>query len=169
MLAADVLTEHPELVVVLSIALRMARAYQTSLTWPEYRVAHRFKRGVFPLLDRLAPGVILLVSAKGGRDDAEFLMTTEESVRSLVFELRKAGGSLHLLNSLKRRPDTHGDPLSAAHLVWTHDDGTQTEAYMFRNADGTTDLYAHHETSTDDPVGHLTDEQRDGDPREVIV
>jgi len=64
----DVLTQHPELAVALAIALRLARAYQTELTWSEYRELHRFKRGVFPLADRI-PAVdkaILLRSDKGG-------------------------------------------------------------------------------------------------------
>jgi hypothetical protein len=52
--------------------------------------------------------------------------------------------------------------------VWHHVDGKQTEAYLFRNNDGSTDLYAHVETSVDDPLGHLTDEQLDGDTRGVL-
>jgi hypothetical protein len=167
-IAVELLADHPELVALVAIAARLARAWQRGLSWPEYRVAHRLKRGVFPIVHRLAPGRILLVSEKGGRDDDEFLRTVDTPVREVVSQLRAAGGSPHLLNSLKRRPDTHGDPLSAAHVVWTHANGMQTECYLFTNADGSTDVYVHYETSVDDPLGHLTDPQRDGDVRAVV-
>ena len=168
-LAVDLLTEYPELLVAVTIAARLARAWQSSLTWPEYRAAHRFKRGVFPLLDHVAPGRILLVSEKGGRDDGEYLTTIDDSPREVARTLRKSGGSPHLLNSLKRRPAGEGDRLTVAHLVWTHTDDTQTEAYLFRNDDGSTDVYAHHETSTDYPLRHLTETQTNGDVRDVVV
>jgi hypothetical protein len=49
--------------------------------------------------------------------------------------------------------------------VFYHDDGKQTEAYIFANSDGSSDVYVHVETATTDPDGHLTDEQLDGDVR----
>jgi len=168
-LAVELLREYPQLVAVVAIVARVARAWQASLTWPEYVVVHRFKRGVFPVVDRVAGGAILWVSEKGGRDDAEFLTTIDAPYRDVVATLRAGGGSLHLLNSLKRRPDAHGDPLSIAHLVWTHDDGTQSEAYLFANADGSTDVYVHHEPSTDHPLRHLTGSQSNGDVRGVVA
>lgn len=165
----DVLTDNPELAVALGIVLRLARAYQSELSWSEYRAAHRFKRGVLPLINIVAPGRILLVSDKGGRDDPEYLVTVEGSVREVVGSLRDAGASLHLLNSLKRRPDTHGDPLTAAHVVWFVDGtGEQVEGYLFRNDDGSVDVYAHTETDVADPLGHLTDAQTDGDAHGVV-
>jgi len=165
----ELLTEHPQLVVVVAILARLGRAWQSSLSWPEYRAVHRFKRGVFPLVSRIAGNRILLVSDKGGRDDAEYQATVDASVRDTVASLRGAGASLHLINSLKRRPDTHGDPLTAAHVVWFVDEtGEQVEAYLFRNSDGTTDVYVHTETAVDDPLGHLTDAQTDGDAHGVL-
>lgn len=165
--AVELLRDSPELLVVVAVLARIARAYQTQLTWPEYRAIHRFKRGVFPLVDRVAGGAILWVSDKGGRDDAEYLRTVAGGVREVVAGLQRAGASLHLLNSLKRRPATHGDPLSAAHVVWTIDD-EQVEAYLFRNTDGTVDVYAHTEASVDDPLEHLTGGQTDGDAHDVV-
>lgn len=179
-LAVELLREYPQLVAVVAIVARVARAWQASLTWPEYVVVHRFKRGVFPVVDRLAgtrlpvvgvriPGPVLLVSDKGGRDDAEYDRTAEGTVREVAADLRAAGASLHLLNSLKRRPadfadDATGDTLSGAHVVWTIDEtNEQLEVYIFENDDMTVDIYAHSETSVDDPLGHLTDEQIDGD------
>jgi hypothetical protein len=166
--AVDVLRDRPELLAVLVVVLRAARAYQTDLSWAEYRAAHRFKRGVFPLLDRTPIGeAILLVSDKGGREDGEYIGTVDAGLRATVQRLRDAGASLHLLNSIKRRPDTHGDPLTAAHVVWTID-GEQVEAYLFRNSDGTTEVYAHTEAAVDDPIGHLTGPQTDGDRHGVL-
>lgn len=166
--AVSLLQEHPELVIVVGIIARLARAWQSQLSWSEYRLYHRLKRGVFPLVDSLAEGAINWIGDKGGRDDAEFIATIELPHRDVVSALKRAGGSLHLISSLKRRPDDHGDPLSIAHVVWTHVDGKQTECYLFRNDDGSTDSYAHVETSVDDPLGHLTDEQLDGDTRGVL-
>ena len=182
-LAVELLREYPQLLAVVAIVARVARAWQASLTWPEYRALHRFKRGVFPLVDRLAgvtlplvrvtlPGPILLVSDKGGRDDAEYDRTAKGTLREVAGDLRAAGASLHLLNSLKRRPadfaeDATGDTLSGAHLVWTIDDD-QVEAYLFRNDGGTVDIYVHTEASVDNPLAHLTGEQIDGDAYGVV-
>lgn len=168
-LAVELLHEYPELVVLVGVAARLARAWQSQLTWSEYRALHRLKRGVLPLVYRFAPAKILVVSEKGGRDDAEYVATLDASVKKVVSDLKRAGGSLHLINALKRRPDTHGDPLSAAHVMWTIPGaGDQVEAYLFRNADGTVDLYAHTEASVDRPLQHLTGEQIDGDDYGVL-
>jgi hypothetical protein len=174
-IAVDLLREYPWLVVLVGIVARLARAWQHQLSWPEYRAAHRFKRGVFPLADRVAGGVMLWVSDKGGRDDAEYQFTADGSVRDVVRDLRAAGASLHLINSLKRRStdfsdgDVTGDRYSAAHVVWTRDEaGEQVEVYTFRNYDGTMDVYAHTEASVDNPIAHLTGGQRDGDAYDVL-
>lgn len=168
--AVELLREYPILLAAVALATRAARAYQTQLTWPEYVVAHRFKRGVLPVLDRLpvVGPAVLWISEKGGRDDAEYVTTIDASVREIVADLRRGGASLHLINSLKRRPGGHGDRLTAAHVVWTIED-EQVEAYAFENTNGTVDLYAHTETSTDDPLGHLTDPQTDGDAHGVVA
>lgn len=175
-IAVELLREYPWLVILVGIATRLARAWQSQLTWPEYRAAHRLKRGVFPLLDRVAGNAILWVSDKGGRDDAEYEFTADGSVRDVVRDLRTAGASLHLISSLKRRPadfaadpDATGDPLSGAHFVWTipgEDD--QVEAYVFRNDDASVDVYAHTEASVDHPIAHLAGEQYDGDTYDVL-
>lgn len=166
-LVADLLAAWPLLAALLATLLRAGLAWQAELSWPEYRLLHAAKRATFPWLQRLPLGFDSFVNEKGGRDDAEFLTTRAASPRAVVGHLRSVGGSLHLINSVKRRPDGLGDPLSVAHVVWTHGD-SQTEAYLFANADGTTDVYAHYETSVTDPDGHLTDPQHDGDPRGVV-
>jgi hypothetical protein len=165
------LTANPWAVVALAVVMRAGLAWQRSLSWPEYRLLHGVKRRLFPILQRRAPlGFDSFVNAKGGREDAEFLRTVPASVPDVVGWLSRGDGSLHLLNSVKRRPDTHGDPLSAAHVVWVHPDGTQTEAYLFANADGTTDVYAHTEPSPSRPLAHLGGEaQSDGDVRGIVT
>ena len=165
--AVRLLADRPELLAAVAVLARLALAWQRQVSWYEYRTLHGLKRLVFPRLEQLYPGN-LFVNAKGGRDDAEFVMTVDRSVRELVRQMQSGNGSLHLLNALKRRPSEFGDPLSRAHVVWTHSDGEQTEAYLFANADGTVDVYAHHETSVTDPLGHLQDEQVDGDPDGVV-
>lgn len=163
----DTLTEYPELAAVLGVVLRGVLAWQRELSWYEYRTLHGLKRLLFPVLQASTP-FDSFVNTKGGRDDAEFLTTHPESVRATVRQLRRHGGSVHLVSSVKRRPAEHGDPLTRAHVVWTHSDGRQTEAYLFANDDGTTDVYAHAENSATDPVAHLTRGQHDGDPRGVV-
>lgn len=167
---AQLLTENPLAATAIgAVVVRAALAWQRQLSWPEYRTAHGLKRWVFPLLQRRAP-VISWVNDKGGRTDAEYLDTLDADVRAIAGRLTDAGGNLHLLASVKRRPTDHGDALSLAHVVFLHDDGTQTEAYLFRNDDGTTDAYSHHEPDPARLLAHLGgDNQSDGDPRGVVT
>lgn len=165
--AVDVLRDTPELALALGILLRVALAWQRGVSWYEYRTLHGLRRLVFPALQQHLP-IAPFVRRKGGRDDPEFVTTRDAGVRKTVRRLRAGGGTLHLISSLKRRPAEYGDPFSRAHLVWTHANGRQTEAYLFANDDGTTDVYAHVETSVSDPEGHLSDTQTDGDARNVV-
>jgi hypothetical protein len=166
--ATEWLLANPEAAFLLGLVLRAGLAWQSELTWYEYRTLHGLRRMLFPILHKALPFYQRFVSKKRGRDDAEYIVTLSKSPRGVVSELRAAGGSLHLLSSIKKRPDKYGDPWSVAHVVWTHDDGNQTEAFLFANSDGGTDVYAHYETGVSDPVGHLTDKQTDGDPRGVV-
>jgi len=172
-LAVELLREYPQLLAVVAIVAETARIYQSRLTWSEFVPIHRFKRGVFPVVDRYAGDAILWVSAKGGRDDAEYEQTAVGTVRDTVRVLRDAGASLHVLSSLKRRPadfadgDPTGDTLTSAHVVWTIGED-QVEGYLFRNHNGTVDIYCHTEASVDDPLAHLTGGQTDGDAYGVL-
>lgn len=171
----DLLT-HP-LVVTLAVSalafiLRAGLAWQGELSWYEYRTLHGMKRLAFPRLHPYAKkhvGFSSLVNDKGGRRDAEYLSTDPRGYKRVAGTLRAAGGDLHLISSVKRRPPDYGDPLTVAHVTFLHDDGTQSESYLFRNDDGTTDVYAHHEPSPADPDDHLGgNSQADGDPRGVV-
>lgn len=161
----------PVPMAILTLLIAAIVHYQRGLTWTEYREIHRLKRQAFPLLDRYWDR---FVHRKGGRGDAEFLRTCDQSVPAVFKQLVAEGGSPHVVASLKRRPTRGMEPyepfvhLSAAHVVWSHDDGTQSEAYLFDNNDGSTDVYSHHETGVTDAEGHLSDPQTDGDPRGVV-
>jgi hypothetical protein len=170
MTLTDTILSNAVLLAGLTALVRAALAWQRGLTWPEYRLAHGGKRLLAPRLDGRLPGVSL-VNPKGYHDDAEYLRTIDAPAAVVVRHLRRGGGSLHLINSLKRRPTpAGGHQYSVAHLVWTHDNGRQTEAYLFPAAEGRgVDVYAHSETSVADPAGHLQrTKQVDGDPRGVV-
>jgi len=171
MTLTDTILSNPSPLAILAGVVRATLAWQRGLTWPEYRLAHGLKRLLAPRLDHRLPGVSL-VNDKGRHDDAEYLTTTAAPLGVVVRACRAAGASLHLVNSLKRRPAANGqrDEFSVAHLVWTHDDGRQTEAFLFPAAKGRgVDVYAHAEASVADPAEHLRETQQvDGDPRGVV-
>lgn len=160
---------YPPIVIV---AVLLVWAYQRTLRWPEYQALHGLKLRVVPLLERLkgvvVPPGLLLISRKGYRDDAEYLRTENKSVKEVWTNLIANGGSPHLINSIKVRETPEGEvQYSQAHVVWTHSDYTQSEAYLFDNGDGSTDVYAHHEPSVLTPDAHLHGFQSDGDPKGV--
>jgi len=163
-------TDNPELGVVLVVVLRFLVAYQRGLSWTEYRMVHSLKRGLLPTLDKLIPNYPF-ITTKGYRDDKEFVLTHDDDVRSTFRALVKTSGSPHLINAIKRRETPEGNQLSAAHVVFMHSDGTQTEAYLFPAVDGMgTDVYVHNETSVTRGIKHLTStKQVDGDPREIVT
>jgi len=151
---------YPALVILI-VAITL---YQRTLGWSMYRRIHRLKIRFLPLIDRLTP--FFVVSNKQlPSDDAEYVTTVDMSVRETFETLVAAGGSPHLLNSIKRLPD---GSYSVAHVLWIHDDNSQSEAYLFDRDDGTA-VYVHHETSVLDPEGHLSGPQRDGDVRGVVT
>jgi len=164
----SVLTSNPEAAVALGVVLRLARAYQNELTWPEYRALPRAKVAAVPLLQRLGVGErVLLVTPGYDREHPAFVATVPEGLRETARELRDAGGSLHLICSLKRWDRPREPPFSAAHVVWTVGD-EQVEAILFAHRNGMTSVFVHTETAIDDPVGHLTDGVDAGDEYDVL-
>ena len=153
------------LVVILALAL----VAQRFMGWRRYKMLHSLRTIIFPLLD--GKKGLFLVSGKGYTDDAEYLTTVDESVRGVFQTLVSEGdGSPHLLSSIKVRELPNGDKqYSAAHVVWTHTDGAQTEAYLFSSPEGGTDVYVHVEASVIYPREHLEGEQIDGDTRGVVA
>jgi hypothetical protein len=165
----ETILSDPRLVAGLTVALALGLVAQRFLGWRRYAALHRLRVVVFPLLD--GRDGLFLVSRKEYREnDAEYLGTVNASVREVFGTLTGEGdGSPHLLSSIKARPLPDGTTqYSAAHVVWTHTDGSQTEAYLFRAPEGGTDVYGHHEPSVMTPRKHLEGAQTDGDPRQVI-
>ena len=153
----------PYAYAALLLIIIAAVAYQRTLGWRTYSKLHRLKVRYLPLIDRLTPAFVVANKRAPG-DDAEYLTTVTQPVQATFEQLTAAGGSPHLINSVKRLPD---GSYSDAHVVWIHDDRSQTEAYLF-DAEGGTHVFAHHETSVLDPEGHLSDPQQDGDVRGVV-
>ena len=168
MTIADQIFGDPALVALLAVVIRAVVAYQRGLSWYEYRTLHGLKRLLFPRLDGRVG--VSLVNEKGGVSDDEFVGHRTGSVKTIARTLVRAGGSYHLVCSIKRRHlRGRRQEYSAAHVVWFHDDDTQTEAYLFKHKRGV-DVYAHHETAVTDPDGHIENTQQvDGDPRGIVT
>lgn len=166
---ASTVFDNPALLLALTVVIILAVHYQRGLTWTEYRTIHRLKTLVFPILDRRVS--IRLVSAKNSPDkDREFVRSVARPASATARAIRSVGLSYHLINSIKVRPVDGGSQYSTAHFIQLHDDGTQTEVYLFEREGGqATDVYAHHETAVTDPDDHIEQtEQVDGDPRGVL-
>jgi len=156
----------PVLFAALTLAVVAVLQYQRTLSWAEYRRIHALKVRFLPYVDRYTN--LFVISRKGApTEDAEYLTTVSGSVGDVFKRLVKAGGGPHLINSVKVRPHGDGSQYSAAHVVWTHDSGDQTEAYLFRTEHGV-DVYSHFEPSVVNVDKHLSGEQEDGDPRGVV-
>lgn len=159
----------PTLLALLTLLVALVVYWQRTLTWTEYRQFHRVKQRILPILDRYT--TLFVVSRKGGHNDAEYVATVQDTVPVVFRELVKSGGSPHLVNALKVRahPASGEQQYSAAHVVWMHDDGTQTEAYLFPLDTDHVDVYAHHEDGVRDPRDHYeTPDQQAGDTRGVV-
>jgi len=164
----DIFNQSPLAFAGLTAVVVLLLYYQRTLSWAEYRRLHALKVRVLPYVDNHTD--LFVISEKGGYNDAEYLHTVDAPVTTVFTQLRDGGGSPHLINSVKVRPhpDGRGPQYSAAHLVWTHDDGSQTEAYLFGFDTGVTDVYVHHEPGVANVDKHLSGKQVDGDPRGVV-
>ena len=167
MASVPAVLDNPAAIALITVIVFALLAYQRTLSWREYRRLHGLKRLLLPIIDRQTN--LFVVSAKGTPEtDDEYLRTVKMDVADTFRQLVAGGGAPHLVNSLKRRPETVETRYSAAHVVWTHDDGSQTEAYLFPSSDGT-QVYAHHEPGVATVDEHLEGYQTDGDPRGVVT
>lgn len=159
----QIIANDPALALLAAIVLRSILAWQSELSYYEYRTLHGLKWTLAKRYPRDSIGPVSLVNRKSGTDDAEYIATVQQSPRATIRELRTRGFTLHLLASLKV---VNGTP-AVAQLSYQHDDDTQTEVYLLR-ADGGTQVFAHHETSAGS-IRHLTSTDQDpGDPRGVV-
>jgi len=156
----------PVLFAALTVAVVAVLQYQRTLSWAEYRRIHALKVRFLPIIDKYTN--LFVISWKNApAEDAEYITTVNGSVGDVFKRLVAGGGSPHLINSVKVRPYNGGSQYSAAHVVWTHDSGDQTEAYLFHAENGV-DVYSHFEPSVVNVDKHLSGEQEDGDPRGVV-
>jgi len=161
----------PLLLAALTVAVIVGAHYQATLTYREYRFAHITKCYVFAALDSRARSKYNrpLVRTKDYREDhLDFVETTDGNARAVASTLW-ASFDPHLIATAKRRHTPDGLQWAHSQWVYYHDDGTQTEVYLFDNGDGTTDVYAQLEGSIKDPEAHLTDDQRHGDVRDAYA
>lgn len=187
----QVIFNNPVALGVLTLALIGVILWQATLPYKVVAQINRGKRLLFPPIERfkrplvkqarkvsptlatVLQGVIPhLIHDKGRTNDDEYIKTWECSRREAFDRLKDAGLNPNVASSLKRRPGSHGQnppmQLSVLSMVQYHDDGTQTEFYVFDNGNGSVDIYAHNETSITDPKGHLNNPQVDGDPKGVL-
>jgi len=163
------LFNDPVLFAALTLAVLAVLQYQRTLSWTEYRRIHALKVRFLPYVDRYT-NLFVISRKQSPEEDAEYLTTVSGSVGDVFKRFKRlvaGGGSPHLINSVKVRPHGDGSQYSAAHVVWTHDSGDQSEAYLFRAEDGV-DVYSHFEPSVVNVDDHLEGEQEDGDPRGVV-
>lgn len=107
---------------------------------------------------------IRLVTTKQYRNDDEYLLTIEKGPKDLARGFKRIGIAQHMIAGSKRRETPEGKQWAHSQWVYQHADGTQTEIWLYRNGDGTVDIYAHHEESIFNPPGHLNTPFTPGDP-----
>jgi hypothetical protein len=165
----DTAFQSPELLAALTLVITAVWYWQRQLTLTEYRAWHRLKATWFTRLDGIASRLGRpLVHGKGGRGHPEFIAGVHTPPAEVARDLLQYGFEPHLLATLKTRDGEHGPQPTWGQFVYTEQvkgKTIQTEAYIFRNVGGSTDVFGHVETSVLDPVGHLTDPQDDGDGR----
>ena len=156
--------ENPALVLTLTALVAFAVHWQKGLTYREFLMAHRIKCYAFLLLDPIATryGRPLVYTKPAAPNSDEYVRTVQDSPHEVAMQIDDVF-SPHLIATAKRRHTVDGPQF--AHSQWrqVHDDGMQTEVYLFQAAGGGTVVYAHAETRVEDPEGHLTDAQYPGD------
>lgn len=160
----EMVLSEPLLLGALTVAVIVGAHYQAGLTYREFRFTHVAKCYLFAALDPWARARGRpLVRTKG---DADYVETVDENARAWASTLWGPFDP-HLIATAKRRRVGAGHQWAHSQFVHFHNDGTQTEVYLFANDDGTTDVYAHVEGAITDPEAHLTADQRHGDARDV--
>lgn len=139
--------------------------YQRRLTWGKYQRLHSLKVRLAPLLDDYWPATKEVCYRN---ESPEYVTHLDESPREVFESLVKAGGSPHLVNSVKYRVHRGHREYMAFSVVFNVGKQEQTECYAFGGPRGGTDVMAHVETSILDVSGHLEDGGVSGDPRYIV-
>lgn len=164
----DLVFGSPVLSAILLITVYAILSWQRNLTYTEYMTRHGIKRMLFPKLDSwFRKAGRPLIREKGPCNSSdEFVTCVQMPLRAFFIKLVRYGFSPHLLATLKvERP--WRSP-AAMQLIYNHDHETQTEVYVFQDADDKLAVYAHVESSPKDPEGHIEDEQIAGDAKGVV-
>lgn len=163
-LTNHVLTDPLGILAITTIVVA-AYFYQRRLTWGKYRRLHSLKVRLAPFLDAYWPAT----KEVGYRNESpEYVTHLDETPREVFESLVKAGGSPHLINSVKYRTHRGGRDPMVFSVVFNVGSQEQTECYAFEGPRGGTDIYSHVETSILDVSGHLEDGGVPGDPRYIV-
>jgi len=171
MTLAEGILSNPALVALLAIVLMVVAQFVREVGPREAMVYDRFRRVLWRTLDRpLTKLGRPLLSDKSNADD-EYIVTVDGSLVGLLRTLWGAGFRWNPTSTVKfRRVD--GTRRFALSVVYRDsvDAEDQQDVHIFRNSDGTLDVYGHYEPSVTDPVDHIGgDEQVPGDPKEIVV
>lgn len=165
----DTLLGDPAFVLALSIVILVGYHYIARMPYSEFVLATQLKHRLAAITGPYAQSRGLrIVTTKQYREDDEYVATVGKSPRQLATAFKSAGINQHLIAGSKRRETPDG--LQWSHTQWTyqHDDGRQTEVWVYPNGNGSTDIYAHREASVFDPDDHLSTPFDPGDPAGVL-
>lgn len=155
----------PVLLAVVAGLLALGLWFQRGVAYDRYRRIQRLKQRFFPKLNFVWPHFVH--KKESTSEDAEYLATWDTTPREAFDLLREAGAIPHLICSIKKRASEARYEYSDLHMVWIHNDGSQTETYIFVTDDGL-DVYAHNEAVIWEMEEHLSGPQIDGDPNDVV-
>lgn len=147
----------PLLVALLTITIVAIHHYVKQMPYREFIFIHRVKCYLFSALDKFARSrkLVIIYEVEVGKDSEQYIETVDASPREVASKIRQNGFSAHIISSIKYRILSGFMQFSHSHWSYQHGDGRQTEIWFFENADGTTDVYGHVETSIYTPVKHL--------------
>jgi len=188
-LTVDALLSEPLFVLAISGLVVLAYHYVKGMPYAEFVFWTQVKHRIALLLETTnlaelaesfgldVPGLrklsrfiasVRLVTTKQYREDDEYLVTLDRTPRELARAFGRLGIDQHMIAGSKRRETPDGMQWSHSQWAYQHDDGKQTEMWLYTNEDGTTDVYAHHEDSVFDADGHLSVPYTPGDPKGVL-
>ena len=170
----DQLLAEPEVVLGLAAVIIVVYHYVAAMPYSEFVFATQLKHRLALLLQPFAAQRGLrIVKTKQYREDDEYIATVKLTPRQLARKFKALDIDQHLINGSKRRETPNGKQWSHTQWAYQHDDGKQTEFWLYTNPDGTVDVYGHKEESVFDPDGHLSTPFVPGDPdgllKEVIA
>lgn len=171
MTLAETILTNPVLTALLAIVLLAIAHYVRGVGPRETILLDRFRRVLWRTLDDVVSrhGRPLLTDKTNA--DAEFITTVDGDLLTLLRALWSVGFRWNPLSTVKyRRVD--GTRRFALSVVYrdTVDAEDQQDVHVFRNGDGTFDVYGHYEPSVTNPADHVgADAQVPGDPKNIVT